>query len=782
MTVERRRIRVRGTVQGVGFRPFLYRQAVDLGLTGWVGNEGGDVVLEVEGDRSALDALLRSLRERQPPLAAVESVDVATVAPAGSAGFRIAASTAGSDPDLRVSADVAPCDACLAELADPDDRRFRYPFINCTNCGPRYTIVRAVPYDRPATTMAGFRMCPACQKEYDDPADRRFHAQPNACPDCGPRLAWTGPGEEVTGSAALTAAVARLTHGGTIALKSVGGYHLACDATDAGAVAHLRNRKGRPDKPFAIMVRDLAAAEALCDLAPAARTALTSPRRPVVLIPRRPDALGAVAAEIAPGLHELGVMLPPSPLHALLGADLDRPLVMTSGNLSDEPVVGDDDEARELLGPLVDGVLSHDRPIHVRTDDSVVRAAPGGRLQVVRRARGWVPQPVRLPVPADRPVLAVGAQLKNTVALARGGSVILSQHLGDLQHWPTAAAFQQAVEHLTRLARVEPAAVAHDLHPDYRSTAWARESGLSLVGVQHHHAHVASCLVEHGRTGPVLGIAFDGLGLGPDGSLWGGEFLLADLTGFDRVASLARAVLPGGDAAVREPWRTALSWVHRGLGEETAAELGPALDPRWAAVLSLVRSGRQPETSSVGRLFDAVAALLGVRARISYEGQAAVELEALARTGDATTAYPMGMAGDLLDPAPALRAVLAARAAGVPVADIAAGFHVGLATSAGQLAIRLADAHGVDTVALTGGVFQNVLLTDLLARHLRRAGLEVLLHKSLPCNDGGISAGQAAVAAAVLQGAREVTAVTHPQPEGRRSIRPEHDRSGGSLH
>jgi hydrogenase maturation protein HypF len=752
MTVERRRIRIRGTVQGVGFRPFLYRQAVDLGLTGWVGNEGGDVVLEVEGDGSALDGLLRSVQERPPPLAAVESVRVAGVPPAGSSGFRIAGSTAGSDPDLRVSADVAPCDACLAELADPGDRRFRYPFINCTDCGPRYTIVRAVPYDRPATTMAGFAMCPACQKEYDDPADRRFHAQPNACPECGPRLTWTDARREAAGASALAAAVACLHTGGTIALKSVGGYHLACDAGDSAAVARLRLRKGRPDKPFAVMVRDLAAAEALCALDPAARAALASPRRPVVLAPRRADAPVSVADEVAPRLQELGVLLAPSPLHQLLAGDLDRPLVMTSGNLSDEPVIGDDDEAWERLGPLVDGVLSHDRPIFVRTDDSVVRAAPGGRLQMIRRARGWVPQPVRLPVPADSPVLAVGAQLKNTVALAQGGSLVLSQHLGDLQHWPTVAAFQQAVDHLTRLARVEPVAVAHDLHPDYRSTAWAQEAGLPMVGVQHHHAHIASCLVEHGRTDRVLGVAFDGLGLGTDGRLWGGEFLVADLTASHRVGSLACAALPGRDAAVREPWRTALSWVHRSLGEEAAAALGPALDPRWAAVLSLVRSGRQPETSSVGRLFDAVAALLGVRSHVSYEGQAAAELEAMARTVDATrvTAYPMASTDDVLDPAPALRAILADRAAGVPVADIAAGFHVGLAASTADLAVRLSGAHGVDTVALTGGVFQNVLLTDLLAGHLRRAGLEVLTHERLPCNDGGISAGQAAVAAAVL--------------------------------
>ncbi|MDQ3502862.1 MAG: carbamoyltransferase HypF [Actinomycetota bacterium] len=749
--VERRRIRVRGTVQGVGFRPFLYRHAVELGLSGWVGNEDGDVLLEVEGEGGALDTLVRTLRDSPPPLAVVEAVEVAFVPTSGSAGFVIATSTTGGNTDVRVSADVAPCAACLAELADPGDRRFGYPFTNCTDCGPRYTIVREVPYDRPATTMAAFVMCAACQREYDDPADRRFHAQPNACPDCGPQLAWTGPGGPATGPAALALAVACLSSGGTIALKGIGGYHLACDATDQNAVAQLRRRKQRDDKPFAVMVRDVAEAESLCALEPAVQDALRSPRRPVVLAPRRPDSPLAIA--VAPGLPELGLMLPSSPLHVLLLEAVARPLVMTSGNRSDEPVVHVDGDARERLSPLVDGLLTHDRPIHIRADDSVLRSAPGGRLQVLRRARGWAPQPVRLPIGVERPVLAVGAQRKSTVALAQGRSLVLSQHLGDLDHWSTFAAFTQAVEHLTRLGRVEPAVVAHDLHPDYRSTAWAQDSGLPLVAVQHHHAHVASCLVEHGRTAPVLGIAFDGLGLGTDGALWGGEFLLADLAGSQRVGHLAGAALPGGDTAVREPWRSALSWLHRHLGPDVAAEHGPALDPRWPAVMSLVRSGRQPETSSAGRLFDAVAALLGVRSQVTYEGQAAVELEALARTVPVLGApiYPMTTDGSVLDPAPLLAAIVADQRRGIPLARIAAGFHVGLAAGAARLAGALASAHGVDTVVLTGGVFQNVLLSDLLAESLQGAGLQVLVHGHLPCNDGAISAGQAAVAAAVLQ-------------------------------
>ena len=748
--MERRRIRVRGTVQGVGFRPFLYRHAVELGLAGWVGNEDGDVLLEVEGGTAELDTLLRTLRDSPPPLAVVEAVDVEALAATGTPGFVITASSSGGNTDVRVSVDVAPCAACLAEIADPADRRHGYPFTNCTDCGPRYTIVREVPYDRPATTMADFVMCAACQREYDDPADRRFHAQPNACPDCGPQLAWTGPGGRAVGPAALSAAVACLAAGGTIAVKGVGGYHLACGATDSGAVAQLRTRKQRDDKPFAVMVRDLAEAATLCSLEPAVQEALRSVRRPVVMAPRRPDS--PIAAGVAPGLTELGLMLPSSPLHVLLLQAVAAPLVMTSGNRSDEPVVHVDDEARERLSPLVDGLLTHDRPIHIRADDSVLRSAPGGRLQVLRRARGWAPQPVRLPIGVERPVLAVGAQRKSTVALAQGRSLVLSQHLGDLDHWSTFAAFTQAIEHLTRLGRVEPAVVAHDLHPDYRSTAWAQDSGLPLVAVQHHHAHVASCLVEHGRTEPVLGIAFDGLGLGTDGTLWGGEFLLADLAGSERVGHLAGAALPGGDTAVREPWRSALSWLHRHLGPDTAAEHGPALDPRWPAVMSLVASGRQPETSSVGRFFDAVAALLGVRSQVTYEGQAAVELEALARTVPVAGApvYPMATDDRLLDPAPLLAAIVADQRRGVPVAEIAAGFHVGLATGTARLAGELASAHGVDTVVLTGGVFQNVLLSDLLAEQLGRAGMQVLVHGHLPCNDGAISAGQAAIAAAVL--------------------------------
>jgi hydrogenase maturation protein HypF len=749
MERQRRHVRVRGTVQGVGFRPFVYRRAVALGLSGWVGNDSAGVVLEVEGGAAALDALLRSLHDDPPPLAVVEGVEVIDLPVTWCTGFGIAASAASGDVDVPVGADVAPCAACLAEMADPSDRRCGYPFVNCTDCGPRYTIVRGVPYDRPATTMAGFVMCTACRAEYDDPSDRRFHAQPNACPACGPRLSWETAETVVVGPPALEAAARCLREGGIVAVKGVGGHHLACDAGAAEAVAVLRKRKGRPDKPFAVMVGDLDAADALCRLPAAARAAVVSARRPIVLAPRRDP--GGVAEGVAPGLDELGIMLPSSPLHVLLTGAVGRPLVMTSGNLSDEPMIHRDDAARTRLLPLTDGLLTHDREIHVPADDSVLRTHRDGTMRMVRRARGWVPQPLPLPVPTASPVLAVGAQLKSTVALARAGSVVVSQHLGDLDSWPAFQGFVRTIEHLAALGDVRPGVIAHDLHPDYRSTAWAREQDLPLLPVQHHHAHVAACLAEHRMTGPVLGIAFDGVGLGTDGTLWGGEFLLADLTGAPRLGHLSTVCLPGGDAAVREPWRVALSWLHRAAGPSAVAEHGPRWDPRWRSVLSLIESGTQPVTSSMGRLFDAVAVLLGLRTSVTYEGQAAVELEALALHAelDRTPVYPAATTAGVLDPGPLVAAVLTDLRRGVPREQIAAGFHLGLAAAAADLAVGLAADHGLEYVALTGGVFQNILLTDLLAGRLRAAGLRVLLHDRVPPNDGSISLGQAAVAAAV---------------------------------
>ncbi|MGH9157325.1 MAG: carbamoyltransferase HypF [Acidimicrobiales bacterium] len=754
---ERRRLRVTGTVQGVGFRPFVYRTAVELGLAGLVGNDSDGVFVEAEGEPDRLDELARRLAASPPPLARVTGLSATPLAITGDTGFRIVESRAGTAPAAAVSVDVATCGECLAELSDRHDRRFGYPFINCTNCGPRYTIVESIPYDRAATTMAGFAMCAPCRAEYHDPADRRFHAEPNACPVCGPELARLSPAGVVLarGPEALDGAARALGAGGIVAVKGLGGYHLAADATDTLAVAELRRRKHRDDKPFAVMVADLEAGRALCLLSPEAEAALSSPRRPIVLASRRPDPVVVVADEVAPGLPELGLMLPYTPLHSLLIDRLRRPLVMTSGNLSDEPIAHTDDDALARLGALVESVLTHDRPIHIRCDDSVVRASRWGPVQMARRSRGYAPEPLALPVPARRPILAVGAELKNTVAVAKNAVVVASHHIGDLEHYPAYRSFLQAVDHLCHLAGVEPEVVAHDLHPEYLSTKYAMDLDLPLLGVQHHHAHVASCLVDHGRSGPVLGMAFDGLGFGCDGHLWGGEFLVADLVGCRRVGHLRPVPLAGGARAVREPWRMALAWADLALGRDEAERYGAGVDRRWPAVLALAESPATAWTTSAGRLFDAVAALLGLRDRVSYEGQAAIELEAAASAEPLDVdGYPMSVGRDpttglpVLDPAPLLAAVVAERDRGTPVGEISARFHAGLGRAAARLAADLAAEHGLATVALSGGVFQNTRLTAVVAGAAGAAGLEVLIHRRIPPNDGGISIGQAAIAAA----------------------------------
>jgi hydrogenase maturation protein HypF len=745
-------IRVRGTVQGVGFRPFVYRHAVALGLLGTVRNDSAGVLIEVQGAPGALSELRRRLSSQPPPLARVTSVEVELQRPTVPArSFRIVDSVEVGSPAVAVSVDTATCAECLAEVDDPADRRFGYPFTNCTNCGPRYTIVLSVPYDRPATTMATFVMCPACQAEYDDPADRRFHAQPNACPVCGPRLSYLDPSGTPVAGDALSLAIEALADGRILAVKGIGGYHLATDATNRSSVAELRRRKHRDDKPFAVMVADVAAARQLCRLTPGAEAALSSPRRPIVLAPAvSPSPL---APSVAPGLAELGVMLVYSPLHHLLLAGADRPLVMTSGNLSDDPIAHHDDDAVRRLGSLVDGLLTHDRPIHIRCDDSVLRSTDRG-LAVVRRSRGYAPEPLSLPGEARRQVLAVGAELKNTVSVAKATMVVPSHHIGDLEHLATYESFLQATGHMCRLYGVVPEVVAHDLHPEYLSTKYALDLDLDPWPVQHHHAHIASCLVEHGHTDKVLGIAFDGFGMGPDGTMWGGEMLVADLSGFERVGHLRSVRVPGGSAAVREPWRMALAWVHAGLGADVAAELGPDLDPRWEAVLGIVEAGQGMATTSAGRLFDTASALLGVRRRVTYEGQAAIELEALARRVPRSAAprYPVEVAGSgsemaVLDPAPLLGALLDDMRRGVEPAVVAAGFHEGLGRGAATLAATLAGARGLDTVALSGGVFQNARLSAIVEDGLVEAGLKVLVQRLVPPNDGGISVGQAAIAA-----------------------------------
>jgi hydrogenase maturation protein HypF len=768
----RHQFRVTGTVQGVGFRPFVYRLAADLSLSGWVGNDSLGVILEAEGPAPALDRLAERLVTEAPPLARIESVEVSAVAPTGEAGFTVVLSRDAGSPAVAVPVDVATCDDCLRELVDPADRRFGYPFVNCTNCGPRYTIIRSIPYDRASTTMAGFAMCADCRREYDDPADRRFHAEPTCCPVCGPQLSLLSPDGGVLAKAgeALEGAVELLLGGRILAVKGLGGYHLGCDATSEEAVAELRRRKARDDKPFALMV-DLIMARELCDLSPEAEEALASPRRPIVLAPRR--AGPALAAGVAPNLPELGLMLAYTPLHHQLLAGVGRPLVMTSGNLSDEPIAHDDTDALARLGPMVDAVLTHDRPIHIRCDDSVVRAgtlflrntparaggepdlvAPRPRLvQMVRRSRGYAPEPIALPTPAHHHVLAVGAELKSTVAVAKGDTVVASHHIGDLEHLAAYRSFLQAVDHLCGLTGVTPAVVAHDLHPEYLSTKFAADLDLPAVGVQHHHAHIASCLVEHGHTEPVLGIALDGLGMGTDGTAWGGELLVADLDGFRRVGHLLPVALPGGDRAAREPWRMAIAWLAAALGREEAERYGRTVDERWSAVLDLAQRPDVLRTSSAGRLFDAVAALLGLRTRITYEAQAAIELESVAAgqplagpRGYELESFPFDD-GLVIDPCPLLMTVIAERDRGTPVSEVSAGFHGGLGRGVAQAAAYLAAANGVDTVALSGGVFQNARLTAVVAGALEAAGLRVLVHRLIPPNDGGISVGQAAIAA-----------------------------------
>ncbi|MET1001084.1 MAG: carbamoyltransferase HypF [Acidimicrobiia bacterium] len=744
-----------GTVQGVGFRPFVYRHATALGLAGSVWNDSEGVLIDLEGDEADITELTRILVAEPPPLARVAAVVVEAAGAAnGAQTFTIVESHTGGRADVPVSVDTAACAACLAEVDDPADRRYRYPFTNCTNCGPRYTITLSVPYDRSATTMAGFAMCDQCRAEYDDPTDRRFHAQPNACPVCGPQLAWRASAGVAlaAGDAALRQAADALRAGAIVALKGIGGYHLACDATDEAAVGELRRRKARDDKPFAIMVRDLETARQLCELDDVAVSALLSSRRPIVLAPARADA--PVASGVAPGLPELGVFLPYSPLHHLLVRGVDRPIVCTSGNLSDEPIAHTDEDAVARLGALADGFLTHDRPIHIRCDDSVARAT-GGRLQLLRRSRGYAPEPMRLPHPAARPILAVGAELKSTIAVAKRSDVVASHHIGDLEHLATWRSFEQAVTHLGALYGVVPEVVAHDLHPEYLSTKYASDLDLPAVAVQHHHAHVAACMTEHGVTAPVLGIAFDGLGYGTDGTLWGGEFLVADLCSSERAGHLRPAALPGGAAAIREPWRMAVVWTLLAFGAETArARLG-WIEPRVDQLLGML-AVPQPTTTSVGRLFDAVAALLGCRGTVSYEAQAAIELEALARTVARTDApiYREAIAVHradgmtVLDPTPLIAALVDDSEAGRERALLAAAFHETLGRAAADVAIEIAGAHGLDTVALTGGVFQNARFSAIVEDALRAAGLRVLVHELVPANDGGISIGQAAVAAA----------------------------------
>ncbi|GLF95414.1 carbamoyltransferase HypF [Streptomyces yaizuensis] len=773
--VLRRRVAVQGLVQGVGFRPFVFALAAELGLSGHVTNTGDGVLAEVEGAAAAVDAFCLRVAADAPPLADVVAVRQESVRATGARGFAIVPSSrgrAGRGLTL-IPPDTATCDACLAELRDPADRRHRHPFITCTDCGPRFTIVTALPYDRAHTTMAGFPMCRGCAREYADPADRRFHAQPVSCHDCGPQLSLAVPGEpERDGEAALAQARRMLAAGAVLAVKGIGGYHLACDASDARAVALLRRRKNRGDKPFALMARALADVEPLVCLGPEERRLLTGPARPVVLLRRRPGApRGAVAESVAPRSPDLGVMLPYTPLHhLLLGLDGDpdgpRVLVMTSGNLAGEPIVTDDAEARERLAPLVDGWLAHDRPIRVPCDDSVVRVVDGVPLPV-RRSRGYVPAPVRLPVPVA-PVFAAGGDLKNVFALAEGDRAWLSGHIGDMDDLATLRAFDRAVDHLTAVTGVTGAVAVADRHPGYRS---ARRAGRSAAGrppvrVQHHHAHVSAAMAENGLDGtrPVIGVAFDGTGYGDDGTVWGGEVLIADYGGFLRFAHLEPVPLPGGDAAVVRPYRMALSHL-RAAGIPWTSDLPPVAacpDDELRVLERQLATGLHcVPTSSMGRLFDAVSSLAGVCHRAGYEAQAAIELEAAAYAHGPYDSDGYGYGFALREeaggrwvagPAPVLAAAVADLRSGAPPGRVAARFHAGVAVAVRRLCGAARDRHGLDTVALTGGVFGNALLLSACARGLAADGFTVLRHRRVPPNDGGLALGQLMVAARATAG------------------------------
>jgi hydrogenase maturation protein HypF len=720
--IERRRLRITGVVQGVGFRPFVHGLASRHGLGGFVLNDGAGVVVEAEGEPESLDAFTTAIAAEAPSLARIDRLVADSLEPRGEREFRIERSAAGEGAAL-VPADVATCGECLRELLDPADRRYRYPFINCTQCGPRFTIVERVPYDRPNTTMARFEMCAECRAEYEDPGDRRFHAEPIACAECGPRLRL----DDFEGEKALAAAVELIRGGSVVAVKGLGGYHLACDAASQEAVARLRERKHREEKPLAVMAAD---PEPLAELEANERELLTSRRRPVVIARRRPGA--RLAQGIAPGSPWVGLLLPYTPLHHLLCTDFGGPLVLTSGNRSDEPIAFDDADARKRLDGIADAFLTHDRPIHRRCEDTVVRAP-----FPIRRSRGFAPEALPMPEPAGAPLVATGAELKSTFCVFRGSQAFLSPHLGDLDTEAAYRAFRTDLELYLEMLGVRPELIAHDLHPDYLSTRWALEQEADTIGVQHHHAHAASCIAENGETGPALALVFDGTGYGTDATIWGGELLRCDLEDFERVAHFEPVPLPGGETAIREPWRTAASYLEL-AGRPVSLERWPD----WSQVRESLRVNA-PLSSGVGRLFDAVAALLGVRERVSYEGQAAIELEHLAGDAEAPP-YECRLEAGVIRGTDLVAAVHDDLDAGRPREEIAAAFHEGVAKAAARACV---DAAGPRSVALSGGSFQNLRLLGSVRTRLATLGFRVLTHSRVPPNDGGISYGQAAVAA-----------------------------------
>lgn len=747
---QRQKIIIEGIVQGVGFRPFIYQLAQSFGLAGSVCNDTRGVTIEVEGDELTLVQFVDAIKSEKPPLAVIQSLDVEQMSVTGESDFRILQSSLDESRRAQVAPDTYVCDDCLQELFDPDDRRFRYPFINCTNCGPRYTIVTGIPYDRPLTTMADFPLCKACQEEYDNPLSRRFHAQPNACPECGPQLCLLDKeGARVVSADPLRETVARLKAGQIVAVKGLGGYHLAVDAGNHKAVLELRRRKRRDEKPFALMVKDLDSARQFTYVNDDEAKLLVGPERPIVLLQKREGH--GLADEVAPDNRYLGIMLPYTPLHHLLLQDDFKALVMTSANLSDEPISFEDNEALTRLSGIADVFLGHNRRIYTRTDDSIARVMAGHPL-LLRRSRGFVPRGIALQkdVPS---ILAVGAELKNAVCLTRGDRAFLSQHVGDLKNLEVYDSFKKTIKHLQSILEVVPAMVAHDLHPDYDSTRFAlEESGLEPIAVQHHHAHLASCLAEHGVEEPAIGVIFDGIGYGTDGNVWGGEFLVGDAKAFQRVGHFNYQAMPGGDLATRQPWRMALSYLLSIYGEvppELKVFDGIPANEKRLVTQATVKGINAPLTSSCGRLFDAVAAILGLRQIVSFEGQAAMQLEMVADP-DQRTSYPYLLSEDgghlHFDPTPMLAAIIDGRAAGVSVAEIAGRFHCTLAEMVEEMCAEISKRTSLKRVVLSGGVFQNCLLTELTVSRLEMSGFEVLTHSLVPPNDGGLALGQAVVA------------------------------------
>jgi hydrogenase maturation protein HypF len=751
----RKEILVSGIVQGVGFRPYVYRLAAARKLEGGISNTVSGVTIEVQGPLESVEEFISRLPAEAPALAQITSVAIRELPCKPDRQFEILPSRATAPADTLIAPDVAVCADCLRELFDPADRRYLYPFINCTNCGPRFSIVREIPYDRARTSMSVFPMCAECRAEYDDPLNRRFHAQPNACWKCGPHLdLWDAQGRVLDVRDPIAATVKRLLNGEIVAMKGLGGFHLAVDATKSEAVQRLRERKRRFEKPLAVMVPDIEAAARYCRIDPQSEQMLHSWQRPIVLLPKKETA--ALAEAAAPGQADLGIFLPYTPMHHLLfAAGKFAALVMTSANLSEEPIAIDNREAVERLGSIADAFLVHNRDILRRCDDSVVRVSAGS-IRQMRRSRGFVPAPVMLrdKVPA---ILAVGGELKNTVCVTRGNQAFLSQHIGDLENAAAFDFFREAVEHLSRILEVHPAIIAHDLHPEYLSTKWAlAQSGARLIGVQHHHAHIASCMAENHLDGRVIGLALDGTGYGTDGRIWGGEALIADYADFVRAGHFAYVPLPGGEAAIREPWRMALSYLHEAFGNiDFSADL-PFMRVIERSKIELVskmiaRQINSPLTSSCGRLFDAVAALIGLRYTATYEGQPAIELEMRARASNDTAAYPFELCkqadGWQIDARPLVRAVVEDLKREVPTEQISRRFHNGLLETLGSLAEHLREQTSLNRACLSGGSFQNELLLAGLQEKLSGAGFEVFTHSQVPAGDGGLSLGQAAIAA-----------------------------------